>query len=167
MTDMTVKIIVEILSILAIVTTEIKQRRRSELITSDVVLLTEIGLEKYLNKLLGRNDVEDALKRLDKLTQEEAKMAMVEVLRATHRVIDGAQRVPVPTPTFFSTFLCSVGGSTQQTANETASNIEEMKRSPSPNPHYHRLPVLSHPHRKPATTRPSKVAVSPGSLDES
>jgi len=36
MTDMTVKIIVEILSILAIVTKEIKQRRRSESITSDV-----------------------------------------------------------------------------------------------------------------------------------
>jgi hypothetical protein len=40
-------------------------------------------LEKFLKKLLGRNDVEDALKRLDKLTQEEAKMATAEVLNIT------------------------------------------------------------------------------------
>jgi hypothetical protein len=40
-------------------------------------------VEKFLKKLLGRNDVEDALKRLDKLTQEEAKMATAEVLKIT------------------------------------------------------------------------------------
>jgi hypothetical protein len=93
MTDMTVKIIVEILSILAIVTMEIKQRRRSESITSDVGFLTEIGLEKYLKKLLGRNDVEDALKRLDKLTQEEARMTTAEVLKVSHKALDGARSV--------------------------------------------------------------------------
>jgi hypothetical protein len=93
MTDMTVKIIVEILSILAIVTTEIKQRRRSELITTDVGFLTEIGLEKYLNKLLGRNDVKDALKRLDKLTQEEVRMTTAEVLTVSHKALDGMRSV--------------------------------------------------------------------------
>ena len=35
MTDMMVKIMVEVLSVLAIVTVEIKQRRRSQFITSD------------------------------------------------------------------------------------------------------------------------------------
>ena len=40
-------------------------------------------LEKFLKRLLGRNDVEDALKRLDELTQEEAKMATAEVLNIT------------------------------------------------------------------------------------
>jgi hypothetical protein len=51
-----------------------------------------------LKKLLGRNDVEDALKRLDNLTQEEAKLAMAEVLKITRSMdsnmkvlIDGAQ----------------------------------------------------------------------------
>jgi adenylosuccinate synthase len=55
-------------------------------------------LEKFLKKLLGRNDVEDGLKRLDKLTQEEAKMATAEVLKITRGMdsnmkvlIDGAQ----------------------------------------------------------------------------
>jgi hypothetical protein len=44
MTDMMVKIMVEILSVLAIVTVEIKERRRSQLITSDVWVLTQCFL---------------------------------------------------------------------------------------------------------------------------
>ena len=35
-------------------------------------------LEKFVKKLLRRNDVEDALKRLDTLTMEEARMAIAE-----------------------------------------------------------------------------------------
>jgi hypothetical protein len=34
-----------------------------------------------MKKLVGRNDIEDALKRLDKLTQDEARMAIAENLR--------------------------------------------------------------------------------------
>jgi hypothetical protein len=44
--------------------------------------------EKYLRKLIGRADIEDALKRLDKLTQEEARMATTQVLKATRSVDD-------------------------------------------------------------------------------
>ena len=40
MTDMMVKIVVEVLSVLAIVTVEIKQRRPSQFITSDFWALT-------------------------------------------------------------------------------------------------------------------------------
>jgi len=47
--------------------------------------------EKYFKKLVGRTDLEDALKRLDKLTQEEARMATAEVLKAMHAV-DGRVR---------------------------------------------------------------------------
>jgi uncharacterized protein YoxC len=36
----------------------------------------------------GRTDLEDAVKRLDKLTQEEARMALAEVLRITRGVRD-------------------------------------------------------------------------------
>jgi hypothetical protein len=50
--------------------------------------LTEIFPEKYLKKLVGRTDIEDALKRLDKLTQEEARMATAQVLKVTHAVED-------------------------------------------------------------------------------
>ena len=37
--------------------------------------------------------LEDALKRLDRLTQEEARMAHVEVLRVTHSIRDGVNVV--------------------------------------------------------------------------
>jgi methyl-accepting chemotaxis protein len=42
--------------------------------------------EKYFKKLMGNSDVEDSLERLDKLTQEEARMASAEQLRMTHSV---------------------------------------------------------------------------------
>ena len=89
MTDMMVEVMVEVLSVLAIVTVEIKQKRRSEFITSNFWALTHAPLEKFLKKLLGRNDVEDALKRLDTLTQEEAKMATAEVLNNVKVLVDG------------------------------------------------------------------------------
>ena len=38
-------------------------------------------------------DLEDAVKRLDNLTQEEARMALAEVLRITHKVHDGVNVV--------------------------------------------------------------------------
>ena len=38
-------------------------------------------------------DLEDALKKLDRLTQEEARVAHVEVLRVTHGLRDGVKIV--------------------------------------------------------------------------
>ena len=49
-------------------------------------MLTERGLEKIGKKLIERTNVEDALKRLDTLTQEEARMAVAQNLKATHTV---------------------------------------------------------------------------------
>ena len=42
---------------------------------------------------MGRNDVEKALQRLDKLTQEEARMAAAEALTMTRDIDDKVQRV--------------------------------------------------------------------------
>ena len=55
--------------------------------------LVEQCSEKYLKRLIGRTDLEDALKRLDKLTQEEARMATAEVLRTTHAIDVGVTAV--------------------------------------------------------------------------
>ena len=46
-----------------------------------------------MKKLLGKNDIEDALKRLDTLTTEEARMAIAETLKVTNRVDDTVNRV--------------------------------------------------------------------------
>jgi hypothetical protein len=48
--------------------------------------LAEGCSEFFGKKLIGRTDLEDALKRLDKLTQEEARMAIVQNLKATRTV---------------------------------------------------------------------------------
>jgi hypothetical protein len=48
--------------------------------------VTEECPEKYGKRLIGKTDMEDALKRLDKLTQEEGRMAIAANLLATHAV---------------------------------------------------------------------------------
>ncbi|KAI0265231.1 hypothetical protein BGY98DRAFT_1103165 [Russula aff. rugulosa BPL654] len=65
-----IQIMVEVLTILGIATKEMKQGR----------------IKKYGKRLIGKNTMEDALKKLDKLTQEEARMTIAENLRATHAV---------------------------------------------------------------------------------
>ena len=55
--------------------------------------LTERFSEKYLKKLIGRTDLEDALKRLDRLTQEEARMAAAQVLKVANTVDDKVQGI--------------------------------------------------------------------------
>jgi archaellum component FlaC len=51
--------------------------------------LTEPFSVKYLKKLIGRTDIEDALKRLDRLTQEEARMAAAQLLKVTNTIDNG------------------------------------------------------------------------------
>jgi hypothetical protein len=46
-----------------------------------------------VKKLIGRTDIEDALSRLDRLTQEEVRMAAAEGLKATHGVDNKVQAV--------------------------------------------------------------------------
>ena len=82
--------LLEVLSILAISTKEIKQCRMSaslyELNTSQS---TEACSEKWLKKLIGKTDIQDALRRLDKLTEEEAWTATSQVLKAVIMSMDG------------------------------------------------------------------------------
>ena len=56
-------------------------------------ILTERRTEKFLRKLAGMADLEDALKTLDRLTQEEARMANAEVLRIAQSIGDGVKVV--------------------------------------------------------------------------
>ena len=46
-----------------------------------------------MQKLLGKNDIEDALKRLDTLTMEESRMAIAETLKVANRVDDKVDKV--------------------------------------------------------------------------
>ena len=46
-----------------------------------------------MKKILGKTDIEDALKRLDTLTTEEARLAIAETLKVTNRVDDKVDKV--------------------------------------------------------------------------
>ena len=50
-------------------------------------------IEKFLRKLAGMADLENSLKKLDRLTLEEARMANAEVLRLAHSIRDGVEIV--------------------------------------------------------------------------
>ena len=56
---------------------------------ANMYLSANLCSEKYLKKLAGKKEMEDALRRLDKLTQEEARMAAAENLRLTHIIMEG------------------------------------------------------------------------------
>ena len=93
MTDIIVKIMVEVLSILGIVTKEVGQGRTSMSFPIDISPEIDCHIEAYLKKLIGRKDVEDALQRLDQMTQEEARMAAAELLRVTRGTDDKVEGV--------------------------------------------------------------------------
>jgi hypothetical protein len=46
-----------------------------------------------VKKLVGKTDIEDALSRLDRLTQDEVGMAAAQGLSATHKVDDKVKGV--------------------------------------------------------------------------
>ena len=58
-----------------------------------VLPLTERFSEKYLKRLIGRTNIEDGLKRLDRLTQEEARMAAAQALNVANTVDDRVQGI--------------------------------------------------------------------------
>ena len=92
MKDIIVKIMVEVLSILGIVTKEVARGRTSTSFLVDISPKIDLLVEKYLKRLIGRKDVENALHRLDRFTQEEVRMAAAEALTIT-RGIDDVIRV--------------------------------------------------------------------------
>jgi methyl-accepting chemotaxis protein len=55
--------------------------------------LIEGNSEKIAKRLIGRTEMDDALKRLDKLTQEEARMATAQNLKVAHAVDKGVKEV--------------------------------------------------------------------------
>ncbi|KAH9022776.1 hypothetical protein EDB85DRAFT_353432 [Lactarius pseudohatsudake] len=76
MVEILVKIMAEVIAILSIATKEMQQSKT----------------KMYLRKLLGRTDIEDALKKLDNLTQEEVRMAMAQVLQGINELKDDAKK---------------------------------------------------------------------------
>jgi hypothetical protein len=100
MAEVLVKIVIELLSILSTATKEVKRRRASELTSARYAfaLQSDISPEIFARRLLGRTDIEDALKRLDLLIQEEVQMAIAQILKATSEVKDQLKDGKLPSP---------------------------------------------------------------------
>ena len=82
------KIMAQVLSVLALSTKEMKERRISETICSILSFFSDYETEKFMKRLVGRTDVEDALARLDMLTKEEDLMTAARNLELTQRIHD-------------------------------------------------------------------------------
>ena len=70
MMELLAKILAQVLSVLALSTKEMKERRISALIFR-YFFLADYGAEKFMKRLVGKTEVEDGLQRLDMLTKEE------------------------------------------------------------------------------------------------
>jgi len=86
MTSLFGKIMAQVLSVLALSTKEMEQRSISASIHSVISFMADYETEKFMKRIAGRTDVEDALKRLDMLTKEESLMTAARNLEVTHRV---------------------------------------------------------------------------------
>ena len=95
MSEMVVKILVELLSTLALVTKQIKQGKTSEFIYRVILCCrTQYIVGKFAKKLFGGDkDVEAVLQRLDRLTQEEARITAAQTLEVVFGLIQNMRLV--------------------------------------------------------------------------
>ena len=97
--EMIVKILVELLSTLALATEQITQGKPSESVFGEVLYyVTQCNTEKHFKKLLGEREVEAVLQRLDRLTDDEARITAAQTLEIVYGltqnmkvVMDGEQ----------------------------------------------------------------------------
>jgi hypothetical protein len=114
MKELIVRIMGQVLEVLGVTTKWIKQSPSSELVVVDIRRLTNRHPGKFVKKLVGRTDIEDAMKKLDKLTQEEALMASAEAMKLVRSVdnkmdtvIDSLQHVAYSSPSISLTLTLS------------------------------------------------------------
>jgi len=86
MTDIIVRIMAELLSVLGLATKLIKQGRRCKCTGTYSSLVAQCVIAMFAKRLSGENDVEAVLQRLDRLTQDEARMATAQTLGVLHRL---------------------------------------------------------------------------------
>jgi hypothetical protein len=95
MREILVKIMVELLEVLALATQQIKQGRFSEFLLrlAGTSHLSERDAEKFAKKLLGENDIEAVLQRLDRLTLEESRMTATQTMEVVYGLFNNMKLV--------------------------------------------------------------------------
>ena len=87
MDEIVMRTMVEVLSILAVTTRELKEGRPSEWALARPLYLTHCNAEKFVKALFGENDSEAVLQRLDRLTQEEARTTAAKILEVVYGLV--------------------------------------------------------------------------------
>ena len=94
MSEMIVKILVELLSTLALVTPQIKQGKTSEYPFGEVLCyLIQFDAEKIFDKIFGEKDIEAILERLDRLTPMEALTTAAVTLKVVYGLTQNMREV--------------------------------------------------------------------------
>jgi hypothetical protein len=93
MTDIIGEIMVELLSVFALATKQIKQGRFSKCIVIFDAFIAQHGIEKFAKKLLGESEIEAVLQRLDRLTHEEGRMTVAQTLEVVHGLVSNVKIV--------------------------------------------------------------------------
>jgi hypothetical protein len=93
MNEMIVKILVELLTTLALTTKETKQGKLSESIVAEEVITWPINVEKLVRKLVGEKKMEAMVQRLDRLTQDEARQTVAQILKVVHGLVENMKVV--------------------------------------------------------------------------
>jgi len=93
--------------------------------------LTELFSEKFLKHLIRNrdngSDIEDALKRLDRLTQEEVQMAAAQLLKVTN-IIDNRVEEIADNMFGVDNRVASVGGQVQGVGDQVQ-NVGDQVQS--------------------------------------
>ncbi|KAI0293108.1 hypothetical protein BC826DRAFT_1175874, partial [Russula brevipes] len=119
MVELIVRVMAEVLIILGLATREIRQGK----------------IKRFLKKLIGRSDINDALVRLEKLAQEESRMAAAQGLKATcgvddrmGHVINGAHLVFTSSSMPHHTVLPLGGERLRREFQQVANDVDNQKR---------------------------------------
>ncbi|KAH8983512.1 hypothetical protein EDB92DRAFT_1567142 [Lactarius akahatsu] len=108
MTDIVAKIMVELISILALAKKQVNRGR----------------LKQFAKKLLGDSEIESILERLDRLTQEEARMTVAQTLAVVHGLLNNMKVVMDGGEASTSAIRQTI-----VTMQEVANEINKMKRN--------------------------------------
>ena len=79
-------------------------------------------LKKLVKKLIGNNDIEDALKRLDRLTQEEARMASAQLMEVTNTINNRVEEIA-------DNILGADNTAAREVIQQAADGVDRMERS--------------------------------------
>jgi hypothetical protein len=96
---------VEVLSVLALATKQMKQGRFSKCAITYTLPMAQRTIEKFTKKLLGESDLEAVLQRLDRLTQDEARMTVAQTLGVVHGLLGNMRVVMEGTQCFHDLLL--------------------------------------------------------------